>query len=468
MGNLIDSYYERLRYYEEQLMDDLAELVAIRSVRDLESKDSNSPFGMGIRDAFDKMISFAERDSFINVDFDGYALHIESGQGEEVIGILAHLDIVPEGEKDDWSFDPFILTNHDGFLYGRGVNDDKAPALASYYAMKILRDLGFVFNRKVRLILGGAEETSWECMDHYFKYNPQPIMAFSPDGDFPIVNGEKGVIQGSFYLKDDELPIKESQHDLLVIESEKQRGFICENLIVKFHSHNPNSLKDILIEAAEVHCDNEIVTAIYRGEKTLSRNPHKGANAIFKFGRDLMCIEGGIGKGRNFKGLLERFLLDDVHGEKMGLYDEDSEMGETTLSIPYVLYKGREFEIAFDYRFPKSRTQENVQNKLTEFSVINCLSLEISKVHQPLYVHPDSELITTLQQAYKRVTGENAELMTKGGISYARALNCGVAFGPSFQGDTPNTHKQNEKIRIETLYKAIIIYCETLRLLATR
>lgn len=468
MGNLIDSYYERLRHYEEQLMDDLAELVAIRSVRDLETKETNSPFGVGIRDAFDKMISFAERDSFTHVDFDGYALHIESGQGEEVIGILAHLDIVPEGEKDEWSFDPFTLTNHDGFLYGRGVNDDKAPALASYYAMKILRDLGFIFTRKVRLILGGAEETSWECMDHYFKHNPQPMMAFSPDGDFPIVNGEKGIIQGSFYLKNDELLSGNALHDLLVIESEQQRGFVCEDLLVKFRSDYPDVLKDSLSEASEIHCDDGIVTAFYKAEKTLSRNPHKGENALFKFGRDLIGMEAVLGKGTSLKELIKSVLLDDVHGKKMGLYDEDPEMGETTLSIPYVLYNGSTFEIAFDYRFPKGRTLENVQFNITEFSDNNSLSLEISNMHQPLYVHPNSELIMTLQRAYKRVTGETAGLMTKGGMSYARALTSGVAFGPTFPGDIPNTHKPNENIRIETLYKAIIIYCETIRLLATK
>src|SRR5699024_8737702 len=163
----------------------------------------------------------AERDEFEHADFDGYALHIEYGSGEEIVGVLGHLDIVPEGEKQAWLFDPFLLTNHDGHLYGRGVNDDKAPTLAAYYALKILRDLGFEFTRKVRIILGGAEETTWECMDHYFKHSEQPDMAFSPDGDFPIVNGEKGVLQGQYHLLNKQNSQASYPHTMLKIESDK-------------------------------------------------------------------------------------------------------------------------------------------------------------------------------------------------------------------------------------------------------
>ncbi|MEH7387433.1 M20/M25/M40 family metallo-hydrolase, partial [Bacillus sp. JJ1521] len=159
--------------------------------------------------------------------------------GKEIVGILAHLDVVHEGNREDWIFDPFILTEFNGELYGRGVNDDKAPALAAYYAMKILRDLGIPFNRKVRLILGGAEETSWECMNHYFKHNPQPTLAFSPDGDFPIVNGEKGVVQGSIFLASNNLPIETGIHELVSIETERQWGFICEGIKVVFRSRSP-------------------------------------------------------------------------------------------------------------------------------------------------------------------------------------------------------------------------------------
>src|SRR5699024_8351493 len=151
--------------------------------------------------------------------------------------------------------------------------------------------LNFEFDKKVRVILGGAEETTWECMDHYFKYNQQPQMAFSPDGDFPIVNGEKGVVQGTFTLKTKANSKKNFQHKLLSIESAYQRVISCEELKIVFYREQPLDLKKQLTRVQKIYVSGNNVTAFYMGDKTLSRNPHKRENAIFKFARDLSDIE---------------------------------------------------------------------------------------------------------------------------------------------------------------------------------
>ncbi|MEH7502484.1 Sapep family Mn(2+)-dependent dipeptidase [Neobacillus drentensis] len=468
MNNYLRLYYEKLQLYEEQIMEDLAELVSIPSIFDEKTITPYAPFGENVRNVFTNMLDICRRDSFSHADFDGYAIHIEYGEGKEIVGILAHLDIVSEGDKENWMFDPFILTEHDGYLYGRGVNDDKAPLLAAYYAMKIVRDLNIPFNRKVRLIIGGAEETTWECIDHYFKHNPRPIMGFSPDGDFPIVNGEKGVIQGTFtFVEGNQGTNKGAMTTLLAIESEQQRGFICERLKATFTSDHPENLKNLLCHAEEVTILNQIITVVYRGEKTLSRNPHKGENAFFKFAKDLIRLQDVISNTHEFSRLIENYFLEDVCGEKIGLYQEDLEMGTTTFGIPFVTYDGTTFEIAIDYRYPKGQTVDSALEKIQSFSRKHSWKFTSYKTQELLYVESNSKLIRTLQKAYKVVTGEDAELLTKGGISYARSLQNCVAFGPTFSGDHPNTHKPNERIRIKTLYKAIIIYCETLRLLVS-
>ncbi|GGP07713.1 Sapep family Mn(2+)-dependent dipeptidase [Oceanobacillus neutriphilus] len=467
MNNYIRLYQEKLQFYEEQLMEDLADLVAIRSVRDEETKQPGAPFGKDIRNIFDRMAAISERDDFKSSDFDGYAMHVEHGDGKEIIGILAHLDIVPEGEKKDWLFDPFTLTRHGEYLYGRGVNDDKAPALAAYYALKILRDLDFEFNRKVRIILGGAEETTWECMDHYFKHNTQPMMAFSPDGDFPIVHGEKGVLQGTFFQQIDSAAAA-YPHNLIEIESEKQRGFICERLRVIFESTYPMELKDLLESAEETVIAGSYVIAFYKGDKALSRNPHKGENALFRFSKDLIAMENANGSLLKLRKLLMNYFFNDIHGKKLGLFSEDSEMGVTTFSIPYLLFQNNKLEIGFDYRYPKGQTMEKAKKKLDIFCEKNKLNFTIYKAFNPLYIQQESQLIQTLQRAYKNITGNTPECITKGGISYSRALQNCVAFGPTFPGDIPNTHKPNERIKLQTLHKAIMIYCETVRLLATK
>ncbi|MEH7111334.1 Sapep family Mn(2+)-dependent dipeptidase [Neobacillus niacini] len=467
MNSLNKFYYEKLQYYEEELMMDLANLIRIRSVRSDETSSPHAPFGNGIRQSFNELLNIAERDSFQFSDFDGYALHIDYGSGDEIVGILAHLDIVSEGNKDDWTFDPYTLTELNGFLYGRGINDDKAPLLAAYYAMKILRDLNIPLKRKVRLIVGGAEETTWECMEHYFTFNPQPEFAFTPDGDFPIVHCEKGVIQGTFTFEPERVLNKEPPHKLIEIQSERQRGFICETCKVILESQYPEAMKSALSDADEIIISNQTITAIYKGDKALSRNPHKGKNAFFLFAKNMIHLKNELANGEKFFSLLESYLLEDIYGKKIGLFHQDSETGSTTMAIPYVTFDGQTFEIAFDYRFPKGQTLETATSALQRFCTEQRLSASIYKSLDLHYLQQDSRLICQLKQAYKSVTGNEAEGITKGGISYARVLKNGVCFGPTFPGDEPNTHMPNERIRIETLFKSIIIYCETIRLLAS-
>ena len=50
-------------------------------------------------------------------------------------------------------------------------------------------------SKRVRFVVGTDEESGWRDMDYYFKYVglPEPDFGFSPDAEFPIINGEKGI-----------------------------------------------------------------------------------------------------------------------------------------------------------------------------------------------------------------------------------------------------------------------------------
>lgn len=100
------------------------------------------------------------------------------GSGEELIGILCHIDVVPEG--DGWSSDPYGAEIHDGKMIARGSLDDKGPTMAAYYAMKIIKELNLPLSKRVRMIIGTDEESDWRCVDHYFKHEEMPTMGFAP------------------------------------------------------------------------------------------------------------------------------------------------------------------------------------------------------------------------------------------------------------------------------------------------
>ena len=68
------------------------------------------------------------------------------------MGILCHLDVVPEG--DGWDHHPFEAEIIDGVMYGRGTLDDKGPTISAFYAMKALHDCGYEPKKRIRMILG--------------------------------------------------------------------------------------------------------------------------------------------------------------------------------------------------------------------------------------------------------------------------------------------------------------------------
>lgn len=111
--------------------------------------------------------------------------------------MLGHADTVPAGKG--WTTDPFKLEVSGDNLIGRGTSDDKGPALAAYYALRILKANGIHPMRKIRLVIGTDEETNWTGMKRYFETQPAPCGGFSPDAEFPLINGEKG--NTSFEIK---------------------------------------------------------------------------------------------------------------------------------------------------------------------------------------------------------------------------------------------------------------------------
>ncbi|HGK1323061.1 TPA: Sapep family Mn(2+)-dependent dipeptidase, partial [Streptococcus pneumoniae] len=179
---------------KEDLLADLFSLLEINSERDDSKADAQHPFGPGPVKALEKFLEIADRDGYPTKNVDNYAGHFEFGDGEEVLGIFAHMDVVPAGSG--WDTDPYTPTIKDGRLYARGASDDKGPTTACYYGLKIIKELGLPTSKKVRFIVGTDEESGWADMDYYFEHVglAKPDFGFSPDAEFPIINGEKGNI----------------------------------------------------------------------------------------------------------------------------------------------------------------------------------------------------------------------------------------------------------------------------------
>jgi acetylornithine deacetylase/succinyl-diaminopimelate desuccinylase-like protein len=78
--------------------------------------------------------------------------------GKKPILLMAHMDVV-EAKRDDWSLEPFTLTEKDGYFYGRGTSDIKQGITAVTTALLRLRAEGFKPKRDIVVLFTGDEET---------------------------------------------------------------------------------------------------------------------------------------------------------------------------------------------------------------------------------------------------------------------------------------------------------------------
>lgn len=413
---------------KESLLKDLAALVQIDSSRDELTKSDNAPFGEGVKRAFLVFSDIAKRLGFIVKEVDGYAIYAATSLEEEYVAALGHLDVVEAGDKTLWNSDPFVLENKDGMLYGRGVNDDKGPLLAALYAAYLIKEQGLKLRYPIRIIAGGAEETTWECMDYYFHKQPQPVYGFSPDGNFPIVNGEKGILQVKFIFP--------GTYNTKISSTHKW-NFVCDHL-------------EVIDEEKKV----------YKGKASLSRNPQRGVSAIDLFVKDSYPFHKKEQSLQNILKMIDEQFLDDFYGEKSGLYAEDKEMGKTSVCLTSLTCDKNMCEVCVDIRYVKSITPQQLKKRLIDIAAQYQAGLEIIKEKRLLYVAPNDPLIISLKRAYERVMQEEAQVLTKGGASYARVLDHGIAFGATFDGEDPKPHMPNECMSIESICKACEIYYE--------
>lgn len=439
----------KIKEYKEEYLEDLKKLVSIPSVRNEESAKADAPFGKEIREAFDCFLEIAQRCGFKTKDCEGYACHGQIGTVEEYIGVLGHLDVVGIQQPKLWDTSPFTLCQKGDMLYARGVNDDKGPLLAALYAARIVNETGVPLKRSIRIIAGGAEETTWECMEHYFSRYPQPVMGFSPDGNFPIVNGEKGILKYDLLFERGE---EKQDGDCRIrnIRCETLENYVCGNISVCMEREGK----------AEEIC--------FKGKSALSRNPQRGENALWKLAEAFSGKTFVQPEAERVIRFLKECLMHDYYGKKSGIYEEDEKMGTTSICPTGLYMDEKGLHLYLDIRYPKSTDENRLQRRMEELAHTYGFRPVPYARKRLLYVPEDSELIVSLNGAYEHVTGEEAAAFTKGGASYARTLDCGVAFGATFDGEETNPHMPNECMALSSIWKAMEIYCESLWRLAVK
>lgn len=423
------------------MIESIKAAVRINSVMDENTATESMPFGKGVDEALRKTLEIAESLGFKTVYKDGYYGYAEIGEGEELIGILGHIDVVPIGDESKWKFPPFSATEEDGYIYGRGTQDDKGPTIAAMYAVKALLDAGVKFGKRVRFIIGGDEENLWRCIAKYTENGEEiPSMGFTPDSSFPVTNAEKSLVQ--FYLrgkgsKDLSLNISGALNAVPGVAN--YTGELADKLAEKL-----DELK------FEYEKDRESITVI--GKRVHAASADKGVNAIERLCKALYEI--GV------KDDVVRFVaeLSDSVGSKILPNCVDDVSGTLTLNLGELIINEKESKIGFDSRIPVKFTIEDLENAVKENAANYGLEFEEFDRLKSLYVPADSELIKTLVSVYEQETGLEGTPKSSGGATYAKALDNCVAFGAMFPFDEKTEHQENERVNIKNMIKATEIY----------
>ncbi|EAZ85915.1 succinyl-diaminopimelate desuccinylase [Bacillus sp. B14905] len=451
---------------QDELVQELQELVQINSILDEDTRTTEIPFGNGPLQALEWLLSKGQKEGLLTKNVDNYAGHIEMGAGEELLGILCHVDVVPIGDDADWTYPPFSGTVADGKLYARGAIDDKGPTVAAWMAMKLVKDAGIQLDKRVRMIVGTDEETGFRCVDHYFKQEEMPSIGFAPDADFPLINAEKGIAELVFSQNKVGDATKEQ---LLLFNAGKRPNMVpdlakatVQHASTQFEQNFQTFLSKNQLDGSLLMEDSRYIITI-KGKAAHAMEPEKGVNAAVYLAAFLQQ-ELTTESSKQFVDFIADVFYQDHYGHQLELQFEDAMSGHTTLNpgiVSYDVSKGGSLVISMRYS-----VSYPFDEKITEAQrlvVKRGFSLDIQDDSKPHYVSEDDPFIQTLASIYRRQSGDTeTPLLSTGGGTYARVLKKGVAFGMLFPGEQDVAHRADEFVVVENLVKAAAIYAEAI------
>ena len=455
---------------KEDLFADLFTLLRIKSERDDSLATADAPVGPGPKEALLKMLALGDRDGFVTKNVENIAGHIEYGSGDETLGIFAHMDVVPAGSG--WDSNPYEPEIRDGKLYARGSSDDKGPSVACYYGLKIIKELGLPLSKRIRFVVGSDEESGWKDMDRYFAVEDAPDFGFSPDAEFPIINGEKGnvtvnviapgtnagtvqLISFASGLRENMVP--ESAKAVIVVQDAAASQKV-QDAFATFVDAQPVT--------GTVEVDGATLTLEIKGKSAHGANPQAGINGGTTLATFLNTLDFGAGA----KAFVAAAALahGDHFGEKLAVDVTDEKMGRLTMNAGLLNFTegAPENIITLNFRYPIGtdgvKLQAGVQKALGD-SIVTSIGRKDTTPH---YVPVEDPLVATLLSVFEEHTGLKGEEKVIGGGTFGRLLKRGVAFGAQFPGYQDTMHQANEFMPVDDILRSAAIYADAIYRLA--
>ena len=460
MNNTLNNYIDKMK---DEIIDKTCGIINIPSVFN-NNDGSNTPFDKHTVEALNYILDLGESFGFRTKNIDNKCGYIEFGEGDKLLGIIGHLDVVPA--EDDWTYSPFNAKIDNANIYGRGTIDDKGPVIAALYAMKAVAD-NYTLNKRVRLILGLNEENDWKCIERYKETEELPNISFSPDAGFPCIYAEKTI--ESLYLKE-----KYTKNPLLYIENISTNNNAI-NVVPKYcsvtlkydNSKITNIIEDLkkLIDKYNYNInieeiDSSTLKLVSLGISAHAAHPELGENALSK----LLIILNDLFTLYNIRlDILEyftKYIGDDFTGKNLGINFED-ESGILTLNTAQFILEDNTLSIGFNLRVPVTIDYNIIEKAFNKYCTNN-LETKVARIQEPLYLEKTHPLVKQLCDIFNEYNNSNLPPIAIGGGTYARAFDNCISFGPQMPNDKDMCHQTDEFISIENLIFCAKVYAEAI------
>lgn len=449
--------------HRDDIVKDIIRLANIKSVS--QPGNGVGPYGDGCKAVLDEMLRLGEEKGFIVKNYEDHcgSLCLKEGDMENTIGFWGHLDVVPEG--DNWEYEPYNVTEKDGYLIGRGVDDNKGPTVANLYVMLCLKELGIELKHDLKLFVGCDEERGMSDLAYYRSNYPCPKMSIIADAGFPVCYAEKGIMEINVIpraaLPEPFVSINGGRASNMVADyaevTLKDTPQVCEKL-----SHFPESFS--------MRRADGVITVKAYGVSKHAAFPEGGVNAIYLLTTELEKQGLTVGDWEKAFALYNR-INQDFYGTGLNINCEDEESGNLTCVGGMISTTDGKMALNLNIRYPVTADSKELIAKITAVCNEYDCDIELEMDSAPNYFNAKSPIVQKLTAIYNEMTGQNEAPYVMGGGTYARKLPNAFAFGLSIAGSTPpdflkpqhgGGHEPDEALNIENLLTAMKIYCRSL------
>lgn len=447
------------KHFQDTLKD-IQEIIKIKTVK--EESTLGAPFGLGLKKGLEETLNIARDLGFKTVNLDNYIGYAEFGAGEDYIGILGHIDVVPEGDHSKWSVYPYSGEIVGKNMISRGALDNKGPIISALHAMKALKECIPSFKHRVRVIFGTNEESGDEDIKYYLSKEKAPKYAFTPDGQFPVVFSEKGIYTFSF--KDRFIKENTSILDIVGgirsnVVPEEARVFLKKDIYDR-------ALKE-LENFKEAPCAFEVLEKesfleiVCKGIPAHASSPQRGVNPITWLFRFLNKIISERDSLKRFVNFMDGVVGIETDGSGLNIKTKNEETGDLTLScgiVKIITENPFAISVKFNIRYPINTDESYLDSTLYKVAKESGIEFIKENHNAPLYFSKEHPLVKKLQKVFKEVTNRDDEPVALGGGTYAKLMPNTVAFGPNFKEFKGNPHGFDEKMDIDMLKQGMLMY----------